>query len=124
MEIKKSRSFQDLLVWQKAHSIVLEIYRLSENFPKTETYGLTSQIRRAAVSIAANIAEGFKKKGKLDKVRFFNIAAGSLEEVKYYIILSQDLGYINNSTIFNSLEEVGRMLESYSKSVLISVQPS
>ncbi len=64
-------------------------------FHKEETYGLTSQLRQAAVSIAANIAEGFKKKGKPDKVRFMNIAQGSLEECRYYLILAKDLGYID-----------------------------
>jgi four helix bundle protein len=75
-----ARTFQDLLVWQKAHRFVLDVYRLTEAFPKHELYGLTSQLRRAAVSIPANIAEGFKKKGLADKARFMNTAQGSLEE--------------------------------------------
>ena len=70
--------FEDLLVWQKAHQFVLASYRLSRTFPRSETYGLTSQLRRAAVSIAANIAEGFKKRSKADKLRFYNIAQGSI----------------------------------------------
>ena len=80
----KATQFQDLIVWQKAHQFVLGVYKHSKDFPKEETYGITSQLRRAAVSIAANIAEGFKKKGKPDKVRFMNIAQGSLEECRYY----------------------------------------
>lgn len=88
-----AKSFEDVEIWQKAHGFVLGIYRLSETFPKAEIFGLTSQLRRAAVSISANFAEGFKKLGKADKLRFFNIAQGSLEECRYYLILARDLGY-------------------------------
>jgi four helix bundle protein len=83
MERLPARTFQDLIVWQKAHEFVLDAYRLSKNFPREEIYSLTSQFRRAAVSIPANIAEGFKKKGCSDKARFMNIAQGSLEECRY-----------------------------------------
>jgi four helix bundle protein len=75
-----STRFEDLVAWQKAHQFVLAAYRLSRTFPRAESYGLTSQFRRAATSIAANIAEGFKKRGKADNVRFYNIAQGSVEE--------------------------------------------
>jgi len=78
--LEKAKSFKDLIVWQKAHRFVLEVYEATKNFPKNEIYGLTSQFRRAAVSIAANIAEGFKKRGKRDKINYLNIAQGSLEE--------------------------------------------
>lgn len=71
---KAAQTFEDLLVWQKAHIFVLGVYRLTKGFPQYELYGLTSQFRRAAVSIAANIAEGFRKRGKADKVRFMNMA--------------------------------------------------
>ena len=77
MRREPARQFQDLIVWQKAHQFVLSTYRLSNNFPTNETYGLTSQIRRAAVSVPANIAEGFKKKTKPDKARYMNIAQAS-----------------------------------------------
>jgi four helix bundle protein len=77
---KSARTFEDLIVWQKAHRFVLAVYRMSQTFPRSEIYGLSSQFRRAAVSIAANIAEGFRKRGKADKLRFYNIAQGSLEE--------------------------------------------
>lgn len=87
--------FEDLVVWQKAHQFVLKAYRLSKGFPRAEVFGLTSQFRRAAVSLAANIAEGFKKRGKADKLRFFNIAQDSLEECRYYLILARDLEYGN-----------------------------
>lgn len=74
-----ARSFADLIVWQKAHKLVLALYELSRDFPKTEVFGLTSQLRRAAVSVPANIAEGFRKQTRLDKARFLNTAEGSLE---------------------------------------------
>ena len=91
MERKASKSFEDLVVWQKAHSFVLAIYDSNATFPKQELYGLVSQLRRAAVSIPANIVEGFKKRGRADKARFMNIAQGSAEECRYYLILSTDL---------------------------------
>jgi four helix bundle protein len=91
--MEPSKSFKDLIVWQKAHRFVLEAYRFTNRFPKEERYGLTSQFRDAAVSIAANIAEGFVKRTKPEKIRMMNIAQGSLEECKYYIILSSDLKY-------------------------------
>ncbi len=97
MKRESAKNFQDLIVWQKAHQMVLEVYRLSSNFPKTETYGLTSQLRRATVSVPANIAEGFRKRGLADKIRFLNIAQGSLEESRYYLILANDLEYGDTS---------------------------
>ena len=93
MAKEAAKRFADLIVWQKAHQFVLNIYRLSANFPKSEIYGLTSQLRRAAISIPSNISEGFKKRGKADKVRFLNIAQGSLEECRYYLFLIKDLEY-------------------------------
>jgi len=116
-----AKSFQDLVVWQKAHAFVLNVYRETRDFPKEELYGLTSQFRRAAVSIAANIAEGFKKRGKQDKVRFLNIAQGSLEESRYYLILSSDLGYGETAQLKIQIEEISKLLESYSRSILNSV---
>ena len=98
-----SRTFKDLDCWQKAHEFVLAVYRVTKQFPEDECYGLTSQFRRAAVSIAANICEGYKKLSKADKLRFFNIAQGSLEECRYYIILSRDIEYIDQQT-HNRLE--------------------
>ena len=115
-----AKSFQELVVWQKAHQLVLSIYRFSLKFPKAEVYGLTSQFRRAVISVPANIAEGFKKKGKRDKVRFFNISQGSLEECRYYLILAKDLGYGENKKVMYQLEEVSKMLTSYIKSILNS----
>lgn len=89
----KSRTFEDVDLWRKAHAWVLAIYKFTEVFPKHELFGLTSQLRRAAVSVPANFAEGFKKRGLADKIRFYNIAQGSLEECRYYLILARDLRY-------------------------------
>lgn len=117
---KGAKTFQDLIVWQKAHQFVLAIYTATKKFPPDERFGLTSQIRRASVSIPANIAEGFSKKTKADKARFYNISKGSLEEVRYYLILSRDLGYTANSNLFTQLEEISRLLHSYTKNLLTS----
>ena len=116
-----ARNFRDLLVWRKAHEFVLEAYKLSSGFPKHETYGLSSQLRRAAISIPANIAEGFRRRGKADKVRMMNIAEASMEECRYYLILASDLGYGKTEQIAESLDEVGRLLHAYSSAILSSV---
>ena len=92
-----SRSFKDLGCWQNAHEFVKAVYAVTKQFPDDERYGLTSQFRRAAVSIAANICEGYKKLSRQDKLRFMNIAQGSLEECRYYIILSRDVDYIDQA---------------------------
>ncbi len=115
-----AKTFEDLVVWQRAHQFVLAVYRLSRTFPRSETYGLSSQFRRAAVSIAANVAEGFRKRGKADKVRFLNIAQGSLEESRYYLILSRDLDYGDVSELMAVLMEVSKLLEAYSQAILNS----
>jgi len=93
MNSRKTKSFTDLIVWQKAHQFVLATYKMTKNFPQEEIYGLTSQFRRAAVSIASNIAESYKKWSEKEKARILNIAQSSLEECRYYLILSKDLGY-------------------------------
>ena len=113
-----AKSFTELIVWQKAHAFVLQVYAVTRAFPKEEMYGLTSQLRRAAVSIPANIAEGFRKQSKLDKARFLNIAESSLEECRYYLILAHDLGHIKKETIWELSEEVGRLLNSYCSAIL------
>lgn len=113
-----AKTFRDLIVWQKAHQFALEVYRLTDGFPKTEVYGLTSQLRRAAVSIPANIAEGFKKTGRADKARFMNTAQGSLEESRYYLILAKDLGYGSTDKFNNQLEEVSKLLTAYAAAIL------
>jgi len=121
MKRPPAKSFQDLIVWQKAHEFVLSAYRYSEIFPKTEIYGLTSQFRRAAISVPANIAEGFKKRTKIEKARFMNIAQGSLEECRYYLILIKDLNYGDSSGLLIQLEEVSKILDAYVASLLTPV---
>jgi len=106
-------SFKNLVVWQKAHAFVLAVYEATQSFPKSEIFGLASQFRRAAVSIPVNIAEGFRKHSALDKKRFYNIAEGSLEECRYYLILSYDLGYVDREKLWEASEEVGRLLNSF-----------
>ena len=113
-----AKTFEDLLVWQRAHLFVLAVYRLSGTFPKYEIYGLTSQFRRAAVSIAANIAEGFRKRNKADKIRFLNIAQGSVEECRYYLILTKDLEYSDIAEARLLLQEVSKLLEACTQSIL------
>src|SRR6266487_3311976 len=113
-----ARSFRDLLVWRKAHEFVLAVYTFTAGFPRQETYGLASQMRRAAVSIPANIAEGFRRRGKVDKARFMNLAEGSLEECRYYLILAQDLRYGDTSQLATSAEEVSRLLSAYAAAIL------
>ena len=114
-------TFENILAWQKAHEFVLTVYKITKTFPKEELFGLTSQFRRAAVSIEANIAEGYKKLGKADKLRFLNIAQGSLEECRDYIILSRDLQYINTeqfSQLHDSVEESSKLLNGYCNGII------
>lgn len=121
MNRSPAKSFQDLIVWQKAHQFVLSAYLFSEEFPKTEIYGLTSQLRRSGVSIPANIAEGFKKKTKPDKARFMNIAQGSLEECRDNLILAKDLRYGKDGEslrLMSQLVEVSKLLDAYYNSLL------
>jgi four helix bundle protein len=106
-----ARTFRDLIVWQKAHEYALATYTFTSTFPRTETYGLSSQMRRAAVSIPANI-------GKADKARYLNIAEGSIEECRYYLILAEDLGYGQTAALMNLLEEVSRLINAYARAIL------
>ena len=106
----KIESFRQLEAWQEAHRLVLIVYQVTKAFPSDERFGLVAQMRRAAISIPANIVEGFKRRGIQDKLRFYNISEGSLEEVKYYCILSKDLGYISSSDdLTTQSETVGRL---------------
>ncbi len=110
------QDFKDLKVWQKAHALVLEIYKASAEFPKEEVYGLTSQIRRSAISIPSNIAEGRGRSVDGDLRRFIHIALGSAAELEYQIILSKDLNYLNpviTTDLLNRLAEVRRMLIAF-----------
>lgn len=117
-------SFENVLAWQKAHHFVLLTYKVTKHFPEDEKYGLTSQFRRAAISIEANIAEGYKKISKADKLRFFNIAQGSLEECRDYHILSRDLGYLLEGEFEDlhlSIENASKFLNSYSKAIVNNI---
>ena len=118
MDRQPARSFEDLIVWQKAHAFVLNVYKITRQFPREETYGLTAQLRRAAVSVPANIAEGFKRRGRSDKARMMNIAEGSLEEARYYLRLANDLGYGPSTALTEDAAEVGRLLGSYARALL------
>lgn len=113
-----SHTFNNIRVWQKSHSLVLEIYRVTENFPKSELYGITSQLRRSSASIAANITEGYKRKSNKDFSHFLNISDSSLEETKYFILLSLDLGYLNKlqyDNLIKASEEIGKMLFGFQR---------
>ena len=108
-------------MWRKAHLFVLATYTFTARFPKHETYGLVAQLRRAAVSIPANVAEGFRRRGRADKAGFMNLAEGSLEECRYYLILAEDLGYGDTAGLADALDEVGRMLSAYAAVLLAPV---
>jgi len=119
-QVKASRTFEDLKVWQKAHTFVLSVYAVTKMFPSNEAFGITSQIRRSAVSVPANIAEGYKRLTKPDKLRFFNIAQASLEETRYYVILCRDLKYIDE-TVFtdwqNAIIDISQLLGRYCSAI-------
>ena len=111
-------SFEDLEVWQAAHRLVLQVYRICDGLPPSQKYSLASQMQRAAVSVAANIAEGFKRRTGTEKIRFYNIAQSSSEELRYYFILCRDLGYkLQFDPLNNDAQRVGRMLTGLIKSV-------
>ncbi len=111
-------SFEQLNVWKLAHALTLDVYHLTRTLPDDEKYGLISQMRRSAVSVPANIAEGFKKRGNKDKARFYNIAQGSLEELRYYFILCRDLNYLKiNNEQLEIFESIGKMLNSLQKTL-------
>jgi four helix bundle protein len=117
MKLPPAEKFQDLIVWQKAHALTLRVYTMTKTFPKEELFGLTSQMRRSAVSVPANIAEGFSKKGRPDKARILNISQASLEELRYFFILAKDLGYVDEAFSWPDLDEVARLLGAYVRTV-------
>ena len=115
-----SYTFKDILAWQKAYQYCLAVYKVTVGFPDFERFGLRSQFTRAAVSVTANIAEGYRKLSKQDKLRFFNIAQGSLEECRNYNILSKDLQYITEEDYYvleEKLEIASKFLNSYCEGV-------
>jgi four helix bundle protein len=111
--------YRNLIVWQKAHQLVLRIYAVSREWPDDERFGLTSQIRRAAVSIPANVAEGSAKKGSKEFRRYLDIAAGSHAEVEYMLQLAADLEYAHMSDggLLKQTDEVGRLLWGLHRSI-------
>ncbi|MBY8963062.1 four helix bundle protein [Flavobacterium sp. D11R37] len=114
------KDYKKFLVWQKAHQLTLEIYRVTKNFPKEEVYGLTSQMKRAASSIPMNIAEGCGRNTDKDFARFLVIAFGSANELEYQVILSTDLSYLDqeqSATLLTELEEVKKMLNGLIKKI-------
>ena len=116
-----TQSFKEIVAWQKAHAFVVMVYKTCASYPAYERYGLWSQFTRAAVSIAANIAEGYRKDGIADKLRFLNISQGSLEECRYYILLSKDLQYTSAETytfLNNKIEELSKILNAFIKGIV------
>ena len=112
-----AKNFWELTVWQKSHKWVLDTYTVTKTFPKEEIFGLTSQLRRAAISIPANIAEGFKRRSNVDKAKFYNIAQSSVEESRYYLILAKDLKFGECQQLLIDLDAISKMLEKYYKYV-------
>ena len=114
-------SFKDIMAWQIAHQFVIDVYRAVKAFPEEERFALSSQFRRASVSIPANIAEGYKRLSKQEKLRFMNISQGSLEECRYYILLSKDLDYISPEThdyLNNEIEKLSWYLNAYCQGII------
>jgi four helix bundle protein len=110
--------FEQLDVWQGAHSLVHQVYRITWSMPSDQRFGLISQMQRAAVSIPANIAEGFKRRGRADKAHFYNVAQSPLEELRYYFILCRDLGYkLEYDSLAEQADHIGRMLNGLIRSV-------
>ena len=115
------RDFREIKVWQKAHKFALEIYRSTQGFPAEERFGLTSQLRKSATSVPTNIAEGCGRSSEKDFARFLSIAAGSISEAEYQVLLAQDLGYISTD-VHHQLDvqanEIKRMLNSFIRTLL------
>ena len=114
--------FKSLIVWKRSYDLALSVYKMTNNFPKDELYGLTSQMRRSAISVSANIAEGYQRKSRKEYIHFLSIAKGSLGEVETYLLFSKDLGYVQEIQ-FNQLEtnrqEVGRLLRGLMRSLTL-----
>ena len=108
-----AKDFKDLVVWQKAKLLVLDIYFITEKFPSNELYALTNQFRRAAISIIANIAEGFTRTTIKEKIKFYNIALGSIQECRCFCILSTDLKYADMASYEVQFTDLARMLNKY-----------
>lgn len=125
--MEKIASFTGLTTWREAHTLVLEIYRVTKFFPSDERFGLVSQLRRAAVSVSSNIAEGFRRKSKDEKQRFYEVAQASLTEVQNQLLISHDISYIPKDTFIAISEHsvrVGRLITGLSRSAFSQLRPS
>ena len=112
--------FTELKVWQRSHALVLRVYQLSAEFPAAERFGLVAQLRRAALSVPTNIAEGSKRESRQEYARFLNIAEGSLAETEYLLLVGRDLSYVTMNTVQPLLveaDEIARMLNALRKTV-------
>jgi len=124
-EVKnKIRSFVDLDAWKEGHKLVLLIYRITNNYPKCETYGLVSQMRRCAVSITSNVAEGFGRKTYKGKIKFYYISQGSIRELQNQLVISRDLNYISDKIFQNVAQKtitenkiINGLIKGYTKAV-------
>ena len=105
------KGFQDLEVWQKAHKLVLEVYKMTNSFPRNEQFGVVSQIRRSAYSIPANLAEGYGRHGTKQFLQFLAIANGSAEELRYFLLLSRDLRYASPQDVATMDHEITRIVQ-------------
>ena len=116
MENTKIQSFTQLKVWQSAHKLVIDIYTITRNFPKEERYSLADQMRRCSVSISSNIAEGFSRQNKKEKIQFYFMAKGSLTELQNQLLIARDVNYLLNKNFIdlaNKTVEVHKMLNSF-----------
>ena len=115
------KSYKELLIWQKGIKIVILIYKLTKDFPKEELYALTSQLKRASVSVPSNIAEGFGRQTDKSFNHFLNISRGSLNEIETQLIIAKELDFIQNETVFNEIliliEEESKMINAFSKNL-------
>lgn len=113
------KTFEDIIAWQKAHQLVIQVYEITKGFPVEEKFGLVSQMRRAAVSITSNFVEGFARKSLRESLNLYNISNASLEELKYQLLISHDIGLIKSKEYQDLVEkskEVGRLLWAWSES--------
>jgi four helix bundle protein len=116
----KINRFSDLAVWQKAHELTLATYRLTENFPRSEQYGIVSQLRRSSASVSANIAEGFGRRTTKELLRYLQISRGELEETRYFLILSRDLHPVSPNdfeTMNGQCDSVGQLINALGRSL-------
>src|SRR3989344_2102840 len=122
----KIETFTDLNVWKEGHKLVILIYKITKNFPKEETYSITDQMRRAAASITANIPEGFGRQGYKEKVQFYYLSKGSLSELKNFILIAKDVGYLNNEAMMNLADQaniVDKLLQGFIKKSKTFINP-